>query len=168
VTTPNCEQCAFAGAEPDSDLVCFHPELLKEHLFGLHARYTDRRHFPACGPEGLKFEQHPLRHVPQQQKGGESVQESTDEDRWRMEARGVCDYAGRFGTGGLLEEYVIAVLRAVVGARDSAIRRERDKEIAEFLRREANVPVNAFVEGHALLLASVRQLAEQIEKGWVK
>lgn len=56
-----CSACAFSGMEPDDDLVCYHPDLLKINPYGLYVRYTDNRHFPACGPESLKFEQHPDR-----------------------------------------------------------------------------------------------------------
>lgn len=55
--SPNCRACSYSYMEPDSELTCGHPD---SGLFGL---YVHRGPAPHCGPEHVKFEQHPRRNA---------------------------------------------------------------------------------------------------------
>lgn len=58
--TPNCLACRFSYMEPDSPLICGHPE---SGMFGLSLAgpASPRLKDGHCGEDGSKFEQHPLR-----------------------------------------------------------------------------------------------------------
>ena len=53
----NCRACSHSYMEPDSPLICGHPD---SGSFGLSVRRDPVEH---CGPERSKFEQHPKRHA---------------------------------------------------------------------------------------------------------
>lgn len=50
----NCHACAHSYMEPDSDLICGHPDL---GVFGLTIKKEPMDHCPAF----VKFKQHPMR-----------------------------------------------------------------------------------------------------------
>ena len=59
--------CKWAGAEPDDDVVCYHPHVKhQDHRFGTYANCYRGEVGPrdvggACGPEGKLWELHPIR-----------------------------------------------------------------------------------------------------------
>ncbi len=53
----NCFACRYSYMEPDSDLICGHPD---SGVFGKLVLSGPVEH---CGPEYMKFEQHPLRNA---------------------------------------------------------------------------------------------------------
>ena len=50
-----CFACAYSYMEPDSDLVCGHPDS------GTFGKFVHRGPVEHCGPDYSKFKQHPLR-----------------------------------------------------------------------------------------------------------
>lgn len=64
--TKNCRACAHSYMEPDSDLVCGHPDAGFAGIYARHAS-AEAGH---CGPERPKFQQHPLRKPNGDLKGG--------------------------------------------------------------------------------------------------
>ena len=57
----DCAACAYCGIEPDDmNFVCHHPNA---GFFGryLHSVDNPRSEGNFCGPDGVLFEQHPLR-----------------------------------------------------------------------------------------------------------